>query len=446
MDIRSIPLEQIWVGKRLRTLKPARIKELAESIDIIGLQAPITVVPGKFGDGGVLVDGFQLVAGNHRFEAHKMLGRSEIMANVVSLDDLKRELWEIDENLRRAELTKLEFGEHTRRRTDVVRAIQEAEGTDSFKGNRFTGSVVTLENRVTTAIRDTAEKADKSESYVWAALRWSDKIVPDVKLLIAETEIADSYSDLCSLASMTEDDQFKTVKMVLAGKAETVREARAKLHRTVTVSTETEEDRAIRQIEALFAKLSDEGKERVRALVGANKGTPLSSPPIPPPIIPPPNHNLSIRANPKDRGFVADFAVWYGRYPKKVGRPVAFKSYVKARRNGATAEQILTGLETYLRTKPEYADWCNPATWLNQERWSDEPTEAATVSASTQASSAPAAAGSGKADDNWRAAMRLYAKNPKSWVKNHDGPPPTDPRTRVPEHILAEFGFAKDAA
>lgn len=67
----------------------------------------------------------------------------------------------------------------------------------------------------------------------------------------------------------------------------------------------------------------------------------------------------------------ADFVVFWAHYPRKVGKLGALKAYRKARRL-ATASEILDGVERYTRTKPAYADWCHPATFLNAGRWMDE--------------------------------------------------------------------------
>lgn len=48
------------------------------------------------------------------------------------------------------------------------------------------------------------------------------------------------------------------------------------------------------------------------------------------------------------------------------------KAYDKARKLATDAE-ILAGVEQYKKSKPAYADYCHPATWLNQGRWMDEP-------------------------------------------------------------------------
>jgi uncharacterized protein YdaU (DUF1376 family) len=68
-----------------------------------------------------------------------------------------------------------------------------------------------------------------------------------------------------------------------------------------------------------------------------------------------------------------DFDVWYQSYPHKVGRAAAEKSYYRCRKSGASQQELVLGLERYVKTKPPDREWCNPATWLNQERWKDQP-------------------------------------------------------------------------
>lgn len=80
-------------------------------------------------------------------------------------------------------------------------------------------------------------------------------------------------------------------------------------------------------------------------------------------------HNINTNARAK-----FDFIAWYALYPHKVGRGAAEKSYAKASCK-ASAEEMLEGLRNYIRTKPPDREYCNPATWLNQERWKDEPAE-----------------------------------------------------------------------
>ena len=65
------------------------------------------------------------------------------------------------------------------------------------------------------------------------------------------------------------------------------------------------------------------------------------------------------------------FAVFWAIYPRKVGKLAAEKAYAKARQV-ASAEELLAGIERYIKNKPAYADWCHPRTWLVQGRWMDE--------------------------------------------------------------------------
>jgi hypothetical protein len=117
----AIPIAKIVVGERHRSLEQAKVDDLAESISAIGLQHPITVYRRG--------DEFHLVGGAHRLEAAKKLGWSTIEA--VKITDGNRELWEIDENLVRAELSAVEMHEHLQRK----KALWEARRADAEAEN-----------------------------------------------------------------------------------------------------------------------------------------------------------------------------------------------------------------------------------------------------------------------------------------------------------------------
>lgn len=91
-----------------------------------------------------------------------------------------------------------------------------------------------------------------------------------------------------------------------------------------------------------------------------------------------------------------DFDKWYGDYPHKVGKGAARKAYAAARKK-ASAGELLSGVERYKLTKPPDTPWCNPATWLNQERWLDQPSDPK---------------GNGPArDDPWQGARKMVPCN-----------------------------------
>jgi len=96
-----IQIDAITVGSSRRKLVKAAIDTLMVSIERLGLQTPITVLPA--GPDGK----YPLVAGRHRHDACRRLGHETIEARVIK-SKVEAELWEIAENLHRAELTMLQ--------------------------------------------------------------------------------------------------------------------------------------------------------------------------------------------------------------------------------------------------------------------------------------------------------------------------------------------------
>ena len=63
------------------------------------------------------------------------------------------------------------------------------------------------------------------------------------------------------------------------------------------------------------------------------------------------------------------FNAFWRAYPRKVARVKAEQAFAKVAQE---APAIMTGLDKYIRHKPDYADWMHPATFLNGRRWEDE--------------------------------------------------------------------------
>ena len=66
-----------------------------------------------------------------------------------------------------------------------------------------------------------------------------------------------------------------------------------------------------------------------------------------------------------------EFDAFWAVYPKRIAKIAAQKAFMKARRF-ATFQQIVDGVQRYIRHKPAYADWAHAASWLNAGRWLDE--------------------------------------------------------------------------
>lgn len=66
---------------------------------------------------------------------------------------------------------------------------------------------------------------------------------------------------------------------------------------------------------------------------------------------------------------------FWSMWPNKVGKPAAMSKLEAVRKSGTTWAQLTAGLERYIRTKPPDRSWLNPATFLHQRRFEDEPAE-----------------------------------------------------------------------
>lgn len=139
--IEPVFIEVVDVENRLREPSEESVSKLARSIEQIGLRTPITV--RTVNDGERLV----LVTGATRLAACKSLGWEKIDAFIEDEDDfdeIDAQLWEIAENLHRAELTKLERDEQVAlwvKLQDQKREAVSAQSAQKPQGGRPEGGV-----------------------------------------------------------------------------------------------------------------------------------------------------------------------------------------------------------------------------------------------------------------------------------------------------------------
>jgi ParB-like nuclease domain len=149
-----------------RTPDPERLKALAASIKEIGLRTPITVRRATKVKDGRDIDAYEIVAGRHRYEAVRSLGAEEIACVVTDDDDLHAQLWEIDENLIRAELSPSERASCTARRKEIYEALHpEAKHGGDRKSGGSSRKVCDMK-KPARFTADTAVKTGKSERSV----------------------------------------------------------------------------------------------------------------------------------------------------------------------------------------------------------------------------------------------------------------------------------------
>lgn len=176
-----ITIEDIDIADARREVNTATVKRLADSIDKLGLRHPITVREKG--------DRYILVAGRHRIEAFKKLGREHIPATIVKMNNDDARLWEIAENLHRAELTKLERDDNI---AEWIKIVDRQKPVQSAQVSGGRG----LEGGLSAASRDLGvERTDAIRAVKVASLS------EEAKDAARETGLDDNRSALLEAAS-----------------------------------------------------------------------------------------------------------------------------------------------------------------------------------------------------------------------------------------------------
>lgn len=126
-----ITISDIDIPNNRREVNAAAVKRLAQSIDQIGLRHPITVREKG--------DRYILVAGRHRIEAYKKMDIEHIPATIVKMTNDDARLWEIAENLHRAELTKLDRDDNIAEWIKITERISSQLETKTDRGRPESG-------------------------------------------------------------------------------------------------------------------------------------------------------------------------------------------------------------------------------------------------------------------------------------------------------------------
>jgi hypothetical protein len=87
-----------------------------------------------------------------------------------------------------------------------------------------------------------------------------------------------------------------------------------------------------------------------------------------------PSHSKKRKLSAPDPALLREFGAWYAAYPKHVGRDPAWKAWLKINPGRALLGTIMSATARYVDSKDgiEAKFILNPATWLNQKRWTDE--------------------------------------------------------------------------
>lgn len=148
-QVREIPFEQLFVSpnESRKTLDRAALKELANSIELSGVQEPLLVRPidldcmsGEPLPGAAKVgDAFEIVAGQRRFEASKLAGKASCPCIVREMTDDEARKAAIVSNEQREDLPPLERALAFNKLLCVPGATVESVATALAKSPSYVG-------------------------------------------------------------------------------------------------------------------------------------------------------------------------------------------------------------------------------------------------------------------------------------------------------------------
>lgn len=224
MQIQNLPAYLIGSPHGGRVVCKAKAQEIAESVREIGLLSPLIVTPGTRYRNGTPTPGWDILAGNHRFEAlFRVLNWTEIPCVVTDANGLKAELLTIDENLARRELSDAERSWQTARRKEIYEALHPetkrhvagAHGSNRKQGN----ASANLAPAFTTS---TSRTTGRSERTIQREAERGEKLGPILKR-VAGTSL-DKGVELDALAALPSDERDEIVSRAEKGERVSARE------------------------------------------------------------------------------------------------------------------------------------------------------------------------------------------------------------------------------
>lgn len=178
---------------RMRKINKEKVIELSESITQLGtLLQPI-----------VIDKNHKLISGLHRLEAYKLLKKDKIPVRIIDLPKLKSTLAEIDENLKRNELNKIEIGEHLIKRDELLEkmGVRNRVGDNQFSGNGSEESFTTSQ--------DLSDEIGIHKRTYYHLKQISKNINTETKELLKDTRVADNLDGLISISRTKPDIQVR---------------------------------------------------------------------------------------------------------------------------------------------------------------------------------------------------------------------------------------------
>lgn len=196
----SLDIGRIYPSPTARDVRHPQVAALAESMKEIGLRTPITVRSVMKIINGRDQPAWEIVAGHHRYEAAVRLGWREIDAVEFDGEELDAELWEIDENLMRSELTEMERARALARRKEIYE-IKHPETRAGVAGGKARQGAAG--DKMSFAA-DTAKAIGKNERTVERSVRIGERLTPEAEIEAKKLGLDDHQAALLDAAKEQE--------------------------------------------------------------------------------------------------------------------------------------------------------------------------------------------------------------------------------------------------
>jgi ParB-like chromosome segregation protein Spo0J len=252
-----LALDEIDVGVR-RPVDHDAVSRLAKSIKDIGLQYPISVLANA--------GRFRLVAGRHRLEAFRALNEETIPANVVKMDDRDARMWEIAENLHRAELTVAqraeqiaEYARLAKEKRDADMVLRQLGAKPSGRpegGNRLAARDLGVTEHRAQAIASLPDETKNAARERGLDYNSSALLAPGrFKTTAAQVGVLDGIAERGRVAATPAARPMRDLTNIAAGE----------LARWIKITTPNDRPHVIRVLEEAAAILRDELEGRTAA-------------------------------------------------------------------------------------------------------------------------------------------------------------------------------------
>lgn len=243
----DIDVADIRVDQRLRPHSEKAVASLIASIEEIGLQAEIHVRKVAH-QGGIL----RLIAGLHRIEAFKRMGRQTIPCKVWDCTDDWARMAEIDDNLAHTDLSPLDLAIFLAERKAVYERMYPEAKHGGARGNQHTGG---RQNDIISFCQSAAEKIDKSVRHVEKLVAAGQGLEPEAIALLRTAPRRVSLADLQELAKCEPGFRTMVCRELSLGKVKSVKQVLDR-QKAPGASLKNDKDTEFRKLNDAFARAS----------------------------------------------------------------------------------------------------------------------------------------------------------------------------------------------